>query len=221
MKKILVSAVLLCAFFSCEILAAPTLNGPTGLITLPNADVVDFQDYNLGLGASALKDIIIVNTSANFSPLNKLELGLAKPFSKNETPLYFNAKYKLWNYGRQQPFSLALGAQIGFFRESELAIYAMTTHPTPYPLIPSIGARIASAGGKTYFEIPIGAEWLLTDNFRLLPEITISKFFHAGLGGRLAVNKNMRLDLFWLSTDNQSRIGFQVSFNSHPKIWFW
>lgn len=219
MKKLLLFIVLLCIFLSFEVFAAPTLSGPTGLITLPNADVVDYQDFNIGLNLSLQKEEGLFGFSGNISPINNLELGISKAFHSSDMPLFFNGKYKLWNFKQQKPFSLAIGAQFGFAKENQNNIYVITTHSTPYPFIPSIGLQIASYKGKTYLGLPMGAEWILTEEFRILPEITLAQFPVFGLGGRLAVNKTTRLDVFLISFDYQSRIGFQLSFNSNPKTW--
>ncbi|MBU0572860.1 MAG: hypothetical protein ABIJ26_01880 [Candidatus Margulisiibacteriota bacterium] len=219
MKKIFL--VINLSFLICNFsLAAPNIFGPTGLLTMPNADVIDAHDYNGSLGIASWQGYGALNASLNGSPVNNLELGMSKFFSPQETPLDLNIKYKLWNYSNGTPLSIALGGTVGFASQSYVKAYLTSTYPSfskNTPLLPSAAISIDNMGNTTNFHFLVGTEWILLNNFRLLPEIDLAKNPSFNIGGRVALNKMMRLD-FYALLNNNSSYGVQLSFNSNPKI---
>ncbi|HWR44336.1 YjbH domain-containing protein [Sporomusa sp.] len=94
MKKTILAAVAL-LLAAAPVYAAPSINGSTGIINTPSADVL--QEGQFSLGYYHLKEGGV--GSFNISLANKLEVGVAgfryDSDSNKENQTYFNAKYGL------------------------------------------------------------------------------------------------------------------------------
>lgn len=83
--------------------ATPSFHGPTGLITIPTADVVQSGQFNLGV--FYYQDEL--STVINGAPLPNLELGIGV-WNRGRSLGYLNAKYQLVPETRDYP-GIAVG----------------------------------------------------------------------------------------------------------------
>lgn len=119
-----------------QVFPAPALNGPTGLIRLPSADVIPYKNFNLGAdygttmassGASAESNVYY---KMNLGTFHGVELGIVGGTEKNSNKLregvFVNMKLSLSTGDEPYPLLLALGLE-NLFSYTQTDVYMVAT----------------------------------------------------------------------------------------------
>ncbi|QDR82076.1 YjbH domain-containing protein [Sporomusa termitida] len=196
-KKAFLAAVAV-LMAAAPVYAAPSVNGSTGLINTPSADVL--QEGQFSLGYHHLEE---GNAgSFVFSPAKKLELGVAgfryDSDSNRDNQTYFNAKYSLVPETVVTP-GLAIGVEdIG--GEDKRTFYAAASKALPF------GFRLHAGVGDGRYD---GVFASLEKTFNPVGVITGSNAFPAttliaewdgdrmNYGARLSVVPGLKIDAGW------------------------
>ena len=171
--SLLVSLILLASVLSAQ--AAPSLQGYTGLVLIPNADTLDEKDYNVGfftlnLEEGADEDIWTGNLGVD----EGMELGVTrfKP-EDGESETLLNAKYRIRTEEDQKP-----GLAVGIFDatdELDTTVYLVMSKTVP-DLITSGDKEIfaprihVGVGGGQLSGFFGGLSFGLGDNLMLMAE---------------------------------------------------
>lgn len=107
MRKTLIGAVLLTVAMAGTVAAAPSFNGPTGMILTPDTETLDQGSYSMGFHSTDH----VNSLSLNLGLVKNLEIGLTRfdydPSGHSNT---LNAKWKFAPEGNGSP-ALAFGIQ--------------------------------------------------------------------------------------------------------------
>ena len=139
-KKIFTALLLLYFFFFYWGLAQPSLNGATGLLELPTADVVKKESF--GIGIYSADDVKIRNMGYGLA--EKLEVSFANEKHDIEQINKFNVKYVLLSETVLTP-GLAVGIN-DLTGKSERSTFAVVSKGLP------LGFRVHAGIGSGDFE---------------------------------------------------------------------
>ena len=197
MKKIL--TLIFCAaailIVSPAALAAPSVYGPTGMISNPSADVL--REGQFSLGYFHFQD----QTSGTFEVnlADGLEMGAARIHNDHYgTDTLFNAKYSLLPETLMSP-GVAVGAESGF-NGGHHSLYAAASKSLPFGLRLHVGAGNGRFDGafagleKTWK--PIGS----LSGGNVFPATTLMVEFDGrrmNYGARIAVLPGLKVDAGW------------------------
>lgn len=205
MKRILfgISCVLLLS--SAPVFAAPSVNGSTGLINNPSADVLREGEFSLGY--YHLKDggVGIFNTNV----LPKLELGVAGfRYDGRDNENYINAKFSVVPETVLSP-GLALGVE-DISGSNKRSAYAVASKALP------LGFRIHAGVGDGRFNgvfggiektiNPIG----ITGNNAFPATTLIAEYDGKNMnyGARMSIVPGLKLDAGWRNHDGYFGVSY-------------
>ncbi|MDD3926285.1 MAG: hypothetical protein PHT33_06480 [bacterium] len=124
-------------------LAAPSFDGPTGLFTVPTAEVVGTGDFSFGLNYTDTGDGVITGV-ANYGAANRLEAGIAFIDPKNgDNTTRVNAKYLLLGASPVTPAIAAGVKNLVAAGDTDAEFYAVATQAIPL-------ARATLTAGLTF-----------------------------------------------------------------------
>ncbi len=206
MKKILcgISCVLLLS--AAPVLAAPSVNGSTGLINNPSADVLREGEFSLGY--YHLKDggVGIFNTNV----LPKLELGVAGfRYDGQDNNNYINAKFSVLPETVLSP-GLALGVE-DISGSSKRSAYAVASKALP------LGFRIHAGVGDGRFngvfggiEKTINPVSIITGNNAFPATTLIAEYDGKNMnyGARMSIVPGLKLDAGWRNHDGYFGVSY-------------
>ena len=206
MKKVLcgISCVLLLS--SAPVLAAPSINGSTGLINNPSSDVLREGEFSLGYYHLKEGGVGVFNTNI----LPKLELGVAGfRYDEQDNKNYINAKFSVVPETVLSP-GLALGVEdIG--GEDKRSAYAVASKALP------LGFRIHAGVGDGRFngvfggiEKTINPVGLITGN-NVFPATTLIAEYdgkHMNYGARMSIVPGLKLDAGWRNHDGYVGVSY-------------
>lgn len=121
MKKIILTLAFALAFsffaYAMPHLPAPAINGPTGVVRIPSADVLPYKNLNLGAdyGTKASTSEPQLFYKMNLGTFQGVELGIVGGLNQAGTRLregvFINLKYSLATQEEAYPLKLAIGAE--------------------------------------------------------------------------------------------------------------
>lgn len=141
MKKILLiiscwSLMVFSAWAYPRVFPAPALNGPSGLVRIPSADVIPYKNFNLGLdyGAVLSSDSGSPESTLyykmNLGTFHGVELGIVggtdKTTNKLREGVFVNMKLSLSTGDEPYPILLALGVE-NLFSYTQTDVYMVAT----------------------------------------------------------------------------------------------
>lgn len=206
MKKVIMG--LTCAFLMTTVpaFAAPSVNGATGLINNPTADVL--RDGQFSLGYYHLKDGGVGSFNTNIAP--NLEVGVAGfryDGQKNEN--YVNAKFSLVRETVLTP-GLSIGAE-DIAGHNQRSVYAVASKALPF------GFRIHAGTGNGRFngvfggiEKTINPLSIITGNNAFPATTLIAEYDGKDMnyGARLSIVPGLKLDAGVRNHDTYIGISF-------------
>lgn len=156
MKKIIVCTLLVfCLLVSLAQAAppTPTVNGTSGLVRMPTADTLGYQEFNLfchyGMDSTANKGVF--RYGANIGTFKTLELGIigkTDPLTNQmQDGVYINVKYSLASDDELYPLRMALGIE-NLTSRNDTDIYLVATKHFPAGFNLSFGALFDSPNGS-------------------------------------------------------------------------
>jgi hypothetical protein len=116
---------------------SPALNGPTGLVRIPSADVILYKNYNIGLdygttfsSASPSTGEAVIFYKMNLGTFHGVEVGIVggseKDTGKLREGVFVNMKLSLSTGEEPQPLLLALGVE-NLFSYTQTDVYMVAT----------------------------------------------------------------------------------------------
>lgn len=179
--------------------AAPQIKGSTGLINIPDADVLANGNFNLGYHLWASEHYVVFN----FSFLDDLEMGASvriRPEEKNEA--FLNLKYRILPEKKDGP-GLAIGAEALSGGNSSLYLVASK-------VIPDLAGIRGHLGVSTQRGLFFGASKVLnavtvrtsakkTETWSSFPQTTVMLEYDGGnlnTGLRLDLTRELTLDAY-------------------------
>lgn len=188
--------------------AAPTINGPTGLIMVPTAESLQYKEMNVAL------DYKLSNTTQqhflkfNFGEFKGVELGIVGGSVPTEG-VFVNAKYYLMSDNTRFPLSIAIGAEnLGSKRNTGVYMVASKKFQ---------GGVNGHFGFYAGFEenneldpsIMGGVEWILDNRISLLADLVGKRRKYTLNGGlRFAIYPDFHLRAAILDMGNNAQENF-------------
>lgn len=142
MRKILLTAFCLLltvvsVWAAPRVIPAPELNGPTGLVRIPLADVIPYKNFNIGMDYGSVisssgqaSSESIVNYKMNLGAFHGLEIGIVggtdKTTNKLREGVFVNMKLSLSTGDEPDPLLLALGVE-NLFSYTQTDVYMVAT----------------------------------------------------------------------------------------------
>ncbi len=119
-----------------RVFPAPALNGPTGLVRIPSADVIPYKNFNVGLdygttvSSGTASGESVVYYKMNLGTFHGVELGIVGGTEKNSSKLregvFVNMKLSLSTGDEPYPLLLALGVE-NLFSYTQTDVYMLAT----------------------------------------------------------------------------------------------
>jgi len=206
MKKIMIGLTSALLLTTVPVLAAPSVNGPTGLINSPTADVLRSGQFSLGY--YNLKNGGVGSFNTNVAP--NLELGVATfRYDGQNSKNYINAKFAVVPETILAP-GLAIGVE-DIASSDKRSAYAVASKALPF------GFRIhAGAGGGRFSGVFAGIEKtinplsIITGN-NAFPATTLIAEYDGktmNYGARLSIVPGLKLDAGLRNHDGYIGISF-------------
>jgi hypothetical protein len=206
MKKLLYGTIFALCLGTATVSAAPSVNGSTGLINTPTADVLHEDDFSLGY--YHLKDggVGVFNTNLT----KGLEVGVAGfRYDDKDNKTMLNAKYSLIPEKVLIP-GLAIGVEDAT-NEKDRSLYAVASKGLPF------GFRIhVGAGNGRYDGVFAGIEkqlsplGLVTGN-NVFPATSLIAEYDGkdmNYGARISVVPGLKVDAGWRNDETYFGISF-------------
>ncbi len=194
-SRIFITAVCVINFGIAAVGAAPSVNGPTGLINIPSADVLHEGQYSLGYynlkegGAG----------SFNFNLVRNLEVGVAGlRYDNSSNHTLLNAKYAVLPETILSP-GLSIGVE-DLTGDQERSAYAAVSKALPFGFRIHAGVGNGRFSGGFYgIEKTINPISIVTGNsgFPATTLILERDGRHTNYGARLAVAAGLKMDAGW------------------------
>ena len=165
MKVKIIASILLCIVMTISTQAKQSLDGLSGLIQMPTAEVVNFQNFEVDADfdfnvKTSQKLYTGYQYKINMGTFENLEMGIVKN-TLLEEGVYLNAKYLLMTDQSRYPVSLALGTRnIGSKNNSQA--FLVLSKPWPNSLFFHFGFK-AIFEEKLRSEVMLGFEYAAFD----------------------------------------------------------
>lgn len=118
-----------------KVFPSPALNGPTGVVRIPSADIIPYKNFNLGADfgralASSGSEESAISYKMNLGAFHGLELGVVGGTERNSSQLregvFVNMKLSLAAGDEPYPLRLALGVD-NLFSRNQTDVYMVAT----------------------------------------------------------------------------------------------
>ena len=119
-----------------QVFPVPAINGPSGVVRIPSADVIPYKNFNIGadFGATFLPEFSTTETTVyykmNLGTFHGVELGVVggtkKDSSKIREGVFINMKLSLSTGEEPYPLLLAIGVE-NLFSYTETDVYMVAT----------------------------------------------------------------------------------------------
>lgn len=206
MRKVVLGISCALIIASSPVSAAPSVNGSTGLINNPSADVLRQGEFSLGY--YHLKEGGVGVFNANILP--KLEMGVAGfRYDGQDNKNYVNAKFSVVPETVFTP-GLAVGAE-DLANTDKRSFYAVASKALPF------GFRIHAGTGNGRFdgmfagiEKTINPVSIITGNNAFPATTLIAEYDgkHMNYGARLSIVPGLKLDAGWRNHDGYFGISY-------------
>lgn len=210
MRRIFFAIMMFCGivvFNAASIAAAPTLYGPTGLITVPTAEAVKYRELQMALDTRIVDQQYEWFYKANLGSFHDMEVG----FVGGQVPtegVYLNLKYHLISDNDRYPLSVAVGLQ-NLGSVSRTGFYMVASKRLPSRLIAHIGFK-ALYDEEVIPSVMGGLEWFCTPQLSILGDFCGERRIYA-------VNAGMN---FYLYNDFAIRMAVLDVFNSQEQLYY-
>jgi hypothetical protein len=197
MKNKLLGALLLTIMISGIAYSAPTIYGPSGLITIPTAEALKYKEFNIGMdnkinGSTATNEWYY---KANLGTFKGCELGVVGGAVPTEG-VYLNVKYYLMSNNERFPLSIAIGAEnlASLYRT---AVYMVATQRFEGGLIGSVGFRANFGEDELDPSLMGGLEYMVSDSVSILGDfLGERKLYMLNAGIRVALNNDILMRMY-------------------------
>lgn len=204
--------------FSSVLLAKQSIDGLSGLIQMPTAEVIKFQefeidaDYDLNVDSN---NSLYTNYQykINIGTFENLEMGIVRGKIPAEG-VYFNAKYLLLTEQNRYPLAVALGTKnIGSKTNSQA--FLVLSKPFPQNIHMHLGFR-AVFEDKLRSAVMLGGEYIFNDFISAQAEIlenSSNYSLNAGIYLKPFSNFHVRVSGLDLNKEDLSRLNLGGGFS--------
>ena len=217
MKKIILHLLL---WASLAITAAPSINGPTGLITIPTAESLSYKEFNIGFDYLYSK----VNED-NDDWVYKLNLGTFENWEfgvvGGQTPtegVFLNVKYYLMSDSSTQPLSFAIGSE-KLTSDSDTSIYMIASKKIRPDLGFHFGFRAIFGEEELDPSFMTGTNYIISDILEVMADVNGQEDnYTLNLGAQLFILRDLAIratildaaQFFESDEDDVDGIGTQI-----------
>jgi hypothetical protein len=216
MKHIL-GAILFLILMSTLAFASPTVYGPTGLVTMPNAEGLKYKEFNVGLnylppynrgvendeGDTIGEDKYpYLNYYGNLGTFEGFEIGFSGKGGREG--VFINMKYYLISDTSENPLSMAIGLQ-NLSSFTETGLYMVTSKQINMNVGLHFGflGRFDPYGADT--NMMFGIKYLLNDQWAMLVDtVGIYSVYSWNVGMQVQLGETMALNMAGLNIINPS-----------------
>jgi hypothetical protein len=168
MRKLILSLGIL--FCAGSAMAAPTLNGPTGLIVVPTAESLQYKEMNVGLDYKLSSGSQQHFFKFNFGEFKGVELGVVGGSVPTEG-VFVNAKYYLMSDNTRFPLSIAIGAE-NLGAKNSTGVYMVASKKFQGGISGHFGFYAGfEEGADLDPSVMGGGEWILDNRISLLADV--------------------------------------------------
>ncbi len=221
MKRLWILLVLALVGLTTCVMAAPSVYGPTGLITMPTAEYVQVKE--MSIGADFLTTSTVPKSDTWFYKLNmgtykNWEIGVVAGKVPTEGA-FVNIKYYLTSDGERFPVSIALGA-LNLFSKDQTALYMVASKKFPANFSLHFGFKANFTPQEVYPSILGGVEYFLSDHVSILGDVGGQrKLYQVSAGMRVVLTPSVLLHLSAVDLGNTTNqgplLGVGLSYNSY------
>lgn len=204
MKRLLVLLCFLVPTISLQ--ASPTLNGPTGLITVPTAESLRYREMNMAT------DYVLNQETDDYDYYYKFNMGTFKSwelgFVGGTVPsegVYINAKYYLISDDARYPVSVAIGIQ-DLTSSTNTDVYMMASKRFEQGFVGHFGFNANFGEEELDPSIMGGVEYIFSDNLSILGDFSGDRREYTfNAGARLFVTETLAIRGSLLDIGNKNR----------------
>jgi hypothetical protein len=182
-------AVMTSLLWTTLVAAAPTIYGPTGLITMPTAEAVQYKEFSFGLDYLSISGPPKDESwfyKMNVGTYKNWELGIVGGKVPTEG-VFVNVKYYLTTEAERFPIALAVGFQ-NLFSKERTDLYMVASKRFPSAWSGHLGFKANFGRSKVQPSVMGGLEYALSEHVSTLGDITSD-------GDQYSVNAGLRIVL--------------------------
>jgi len=196
-------AKLICSFFilglvNLAAVSAPSIGGPTGLLEMPTAERLQYQEYNLGvdyLGDARTIDSDLEKSShyykLNIGTYDNIEMGVVGGTAPEEG-VFLNMKYHVFSEQKQYPVDVAVGLENLTANEGS-SLYMVASKLFQTSFTGHVGFR-ALFEDSVSSALMMGGEYFLNDAISLIVDmIGDDGLYRVNMGARWFAMENLIL----------------------------
>jgi hypothetical protein len=201
-KKIALLLLIAAALFR-PIYAEPALYGPSGLITMPTAESLEYQQFNLALDYKTSGKTQEAFYKFNMGMFKNIEVGFVGGATPTEG-VFINAKYFLISDNSRYPMSFAVGLQ-NLASKSDTGLYLVVSKKFQGGLNAHLGFNAVFATDELDPSLMGGVEYIVSDRLSLLGDFSGKrKKYTVNAGVRFAIYPDLSLRVSLLDMGNSS-----------------
>ncbi|MSR88523.1 MAG: hypothetical protein EXS67_02590 [Candidatus Margulisbacteria bacterium] len=210
MKKFLATFLIFSSFiFVSSLEARSTLNGPTGLVTMPTAEALKYKEFNLSY------DYLFAKKATNDSWSYKANLGTFKSWelgvvggSKPKEGMFLNVKYYLMSDESRFPVMVAVGIQ-NISSNDLTNVYMVASKQFQGGLGAHFGFK-ATFADSIDPSIMVGLDYAINDAWGVMGDVGgIDKHYTLNLGTDFLLTPDVALRGSFIDVANSSIEGFR------------
>lgn len=184
-----------------SVFADPTLYGPSGLIVIPTAESLEYQQYNMALDYRTSGALNRPYYKFNMGIFKNLELGFVGGAVPTEG-VFINAKYFLISDNTRYPLSFAVGLQ-NLSSKSETGLYLVVSKKFQGGLNAHLGFNALFDTDELDPSLMGGVEYMINDRLALLADFSGKrKRYTVNGGARFAIYPDLSLRVSILDFGN-------------------
>ncbi|MFC1517990.1 hypothetical protein ACFL5G_05590 [Candidatus Margulisiibacteriota bacterium] len=206
---------LLLLLYTPIVLASPTVNGPTGLVTMPTAEGLRYKEFNTGFNyippyhkgeedddgvLQGKDDHGVVNYYGNLGTLEGMELGFTGRGGREG--VFINLKYYLISDNSENPLGMAVGVQnLSSFYDT--GVYMVASKQLNMNMGLHLGFLGRFYSGTSDTNMMFGMKYFLNENWALvLDTVGEQNVYGWNIGMHMQLGEEMILNMAALNLFN-------------------
>ncbi len=212
----MVFGLVLLGVFGTSVYADPTLYGPSGLVVIPTAESLEYQQYNMALDYRTSGVLNRPYYKFNMGLFKNLEIGVVGGAVPTEG-VFINAKYFLMSDNSRYPLSFAVGLQ-NLTSKVDTGLYLVVSKKFQDGLNVHLGFNAIFATDELDPSLIGGVEYLTNDRVALLADFSGKrKKYTVNAGARFAIYPDLSLRMsildFGNSESNSNFYSIGIAYN--------
>ena len=214
MKKIIVIIAIVVMVISLVVpsYASPTINGPTGLITMPTAESLKYKEFNV-----AYDHLFGSSNSSKDAYFYKLNLGTFKNWEigvvGGKVPtegMYLNIKYYLLSDNTELPLAIAIGVEnISSTEKTDIYMVASKKLREDFGL--HLGFKAIFDNSQVRPIIMGGANFMVNEQLEILADVTgDGDQYFGNIGASYYINPNFSVRTYIIDIADTQGTQFSI-----------